>query len=264
MDLRERGVATVDRGGHPGPDPRVHRGLLEQELTAALGRARHERAAGEAKGYRNGRRERQFFDSFGPGEVDVPRARMAADGGGTREWRSSALPRYARMPRQVEALIADGCLAGTNTHRVERALGVLFRGAVGQDVVGRWYWLPAPPSPPAPPMKRWHLGVTIRPECPRRTLEVSRFWSGAWGRWGLGLAAGGHRCRWLAPGRGSADGWAHRCRKQRGGGSDGRGRARDHSFGFGRLRQVVQQRTRPSPRYARLGRRVPKEARVLN
>jgi putative transposase len=111
--------------------------LLEQELTAALGRARHERAAGAAKGYRNGTRERQLLGSFGPVEVDVPRARMAADGGGTREWRSSALPRYARMTRQVEALIAGAYLAGTNTRRVKRALGALFRGAVGKDVVSR-------------------------------------------------------------------------------------------------------------------------------
>ncbi len=35
--------------------------LLEQELAAALGRARHERAAGEPKGYRNGTRERQLL-----------------------------------------------------------------------------------------------------------------------------------------------------------------------------------------------------------
>jgi transposase-like protein len=111
--------------------------LLEQELTAALGRARHERAAGEVKGYRNGTRERQLLGSFGPVEVDVPRARMAAEGGGTREWRSSALPRYARMTRQVEALIAGAYLAGTNTRRVKRALGALFRGAVGKDVVSR-------------------------------------------------------------------------------------------------------------------------------
>jgi transposase-like protein len=62
---------------------------------------------------------------------------MAADGGGTREWRSSALPRYARMTRQVEALIAGAYLAGTNTRRVKRALGALFRGAVGKDVVSR-------------------------------------------------------------------------------------------------------------------------------
>ena len=111
--------------------------LLEQELTAALGRGKSERAAGSPKGYRNGTRERQLLGSFGPVEVEVPRARMAAADGGTSEWRSTALPRYARMTRQVEALIAGAYLAGTNTRRVKRALAALFGGAVGKDVVSR-------------------------------------------------------------------------------------------------------------------------------
>jgi putative transposase len=112
--------------------------LLEQELTAALGRSRSERVTGEPKGYRNGTRERRLLGSFGPVEICVPRARMA-DGaeGGTHEWRSPALPRYARMTRQVEALIAGAYLAGTNTRRVKRALAALFGGAVGKDIVSR-------------------------------------------------------------------------------------------------------------------------------
>jgi putative transposase len=112
--------------------------LLEQELTAALGRSRSERVTGEPKGYRNGTRERRLLGSFGPVEISVPRARMA-DGaeGGTHEWRSPALPRYARMTRQVEALIAGAYLAGTNTRRVKRALAALFGGAVGKDIVSR-------------------------------------------------------------------------------------------------------------------------------
>ncbi len=111
--------------------------LLEQELAAALGRARHERAAGEPKGYRNGTRERQLLGSFGPVELSVPRVRMAVKGGGTQEWRSASLPRYARMTKQVEALIAGAYLSGTNTRRVKRALAALFGGAVGKDVVSR-------------------------------------------------------------------------------------------------------------------------------
>ena len=111
--------------------------LLEQELTAALGRDKSERAAGEPKGCRNGTRERQLLGSFGPVEVEVPRARMAVADGGTREWRSQALPRYARMTRQVEALIAGAYLSGTNTRRVKRALVALLGGAVGKDVVSR-------------------------------------------------------------------------------------------------------------------------------
>ena len=108
--------------------------LLEQELTAALGRVRHERAEGEPAGYRNGTRERQLLGSFGPVALSVPRARMAAEGGGTQEWRSATLPRYARMTKQVEALIAGAYLSGTNTRRVKRALAALFGGAVGKDV----------------------------------------------------------------------------------------------------------------------------------
>src|SRR5216684_1218253 len=63
--------------------------LLEQELTAALGR--HERVVGEHKGYRNGTRERQLLGSFGPVEISVPRARMTGTDGGTREWSSPSL-----------------------------------------------------------------------------------------------------------------------------------------------------------------------------
>jgi transposase-like protein len=111
--------------------------LIGQELEAALGRRRYERDAEAPKGYRNGTRERQLLGSFGPVEVSVPRARIAAEGGGTQEWRSASLPRYARMTRQVEALIAGAYLAGTNTRRVKRALAALFGGAVGKDVVSR-------------------------------------------------------------------------------------------------------------------------------
>jgi putative transposase len=109
--------------------------LIDQELTEALGRGRYER--GGAAGHRHGRRERRLVGSFGPVEITVPRARLAAADGATREWRSAVLPRYARMTRQVEALIAGAYLSGTNTRRVKRALGALFRGAVGKDVVSR-------------------------------------------------------------------------------------------------------------------------------
>ena len=109
--------------------------LVEQELTGALGRRRHER--GSVAGHRHGHRGRRLTGSFGPVEIAVPRARLRAGDGATREWRSAVLPRYARMTRQVEALIAGAYLAGTNTRRVKRALAALFRGAVGKDVVSR-------------------------------------------------------------------------------------------------------------------------------
>src|SRR5881227_573014 len=109
--------------------------MIEQEATAALGRGRYQRGA--AAGYRNGTRTRRLLGSFGPVEIAVPRARLSAADGSSREWRSAVLPRYARMTRQVEALIASAYLAGTNTRRVKRALAALFKGAIGKDVVSR-------------------------------------------------------------------------------------------------------------------------------
>jgi putative transposase len=109
--------------------------MIAQEATAALGRDRYQRGA--AAGYRNGTRRRGLLGSFGPVEIAVPRARLLAGDGTSREWQSGVLPRYARMTRQVEALIASAYLSGTNTRRVKRALGALFKGAVGKDVVSR-------------------------------------------------------------------------------------------------------------------------------
>src|SRR5689334_4737142 len=109
--------------------------MVEQEATAALGRGRYQRGA--AAGYRNGTRSRRLLGSFGPIEIAVPRARLLDADGTSREWRSAVLPRYARMTRQVEALIASAYLSGTNTRRVRRALGALFKGAIGKDVVSR-------------------------------------------------------------------------------------------------------------------------------
>src|SRR3954454_24250391 len=110
--------------------------LVEQDLEAALGRGRYERAGG-AVGHRHGHRTRRLTGSFGPVEIAVPRARLVVEDGGTQEWRSAVLPHYARRTRQLEALIAGAYLAGTNTRRVQRALAALFRGAVVKDVVSR-------------------------------------------------------------------------------------------------------------------------------
>ena len=67
----------------------------------------------------------------------MPRARIEDEEGKVTEWRSKALPRYQRLTKKAEALIASIYLAGTNTRRVKRALYGLFQGAVGKDVVSR-------------------------------------------------------------------------------------------------------------------------------
>jgi putative transposase len=114
--------------------------LVEAELNNALGRSRYQRPGDSAcgtAGYRHGRRERQLLGSFGPVTFSVPRARLAKADGTSQEWRSQVLPRYARMTKQVESLIAGVYLSGTNTRRVRRALGALFKGAVSKDTVSR-------------------------------------------------------------------------------------------------------------------------------
>jgi transposase-like protein len=110
--------------------------LLEEELEAALGRARYERGA-TPKGHRNGHRDRRLDTTFGPLVLAVPRARLAADDAGEREWKSELLPAYRRLSRRAELLIAQVYLAGVNTRRVRRALATLFAGHIGKDTVSR-------------------------------------------------------------------------------------------------------------------------------
>jgi putative transposase len=110
--------------------------LLEEELAAALGRGRYERGA-VSKGHRNGHRERRLDTTFGPLVLAVPRARLADDDDGEREWKSELLPAYRRLSRRAELLIAEVYLAGVNTRRVRRALQTLFAGRIGKDAVSR-------------------------------------------------------------------------------------------------------------------------------
>lgn len=117
-------------------------GLIRAELDAVLARPRYaRRAVGEERtgvtGHRHGSRTRSLMGTFGPSEITVPRARLAAGDGTTREWKSTALRAYQRRTLAADALIASTHLAGTNTRRVRRALAALFGGAVGKDTVSR-------------------------------------------------------------------------------------------------------------------------------
>ena len=111
--------------------------MFEEELAEYIGRCRYGRGEGSKKGYRHGHRDRQLIGTFGTETVSVPRARIEDEAGMITEWRSRALPRYQRLTKKAEALIASVDLAGTNTRRVKRALFVLFQGAVSKDVVSR-------------------------------------------------------------------------------------------------------------------------------
>ncbi|WP_415182679.1 IS256 family transposase [Phaeovulum sp.] len=117
------------------------RGMIEavfnEELDGFLGRLHYGREAGPVKGYRHGGRDRQITGTFGTETISVPRARTEDDKGKIGEWRSQASPRYQRLTKTAEALIASVYLSGTNTQRVKRALFALFKGAVSKDVVSR-------------------------------------------------------------------------------------------------------------------------------
>lgn len=118
--------------------------MIRGELDAVLARPRYGRmpmASGEegagVAGHRHGRRTRSLTGTFGPIEIDVPRARLDTADGRTSEWKSQALRAYQRRTLAADALIAGSYLAGTNTRRVRRALAALFGGAVGKDTVSR-------------------------------------------------------------------------------------------------------------------------------
>jgi putative transposase len=118
--------------------------LIRGELDDALARLRYQRskeAADEGRaavtGHRHGSRRRSLTGTFGPVEIEVPRARLNTPEGGTKEWKSQALRAYQRRTLAADALIASTYLAGTNTRRVRRALAALFGGAVGKDTVSR-------------------------------------------------------------------------------------------------------------------------------
>ena len=75
--------------------------------------------------------------TFGRVEIAVPRARLDSAEGKTTEWKSSALRAYQRRTQHAASLIAGAYLAGTNTHRVRRALSAVFGGAISKSLPPR-------------------------------------------------------------------------------------------------------------------------------
>jgi transposase-like protein len=96
---------------------------VDVELTAALGAPRYERC-GSRCGYRNGTKPRTLTGPTGPVALTVPRATLFT-GTGTREWRSTLLPRYQRRLREVNEAVVATYLAGGNTRRLRGTLSPL-------------------------------------------------------------------------------------------------------------------------------------------
>ena len=69
-----------------------------------------------------------FTTSFGTETVRVPRARIEDDAGKITEWRSKALPRYQRLTKKAEALIASGVISGGMIPKCRTALDAIEAG----------------------------------------------------------------------------------------------------------------------------------------
>jgi len=111
----------------------VIEGLLEEELTARLDRARYARGG---HGYRNGHRERTVCTSVGSLELSVPRARIETLEG-VKEYRTSLLPRNRLMSPRVRSLIVTCYLCGVSTRKVRRALGMILGSRGSRSSVSR-------------------------------------------------------------------------------------------------------------------------------
>lgn len=110
---------------------------VEVELTRALGRVAWERAA-TATGYRHGTIARTVVTSAGPVALTLPRGRLTAPEGTTREWRSAVLPRYARRTAALDAVLARLYLSGASTRDLRRAVAPLFGArALSKSAVSR-------------------------------------------------------------------------------------------------------------------------------
>ena len=100
---------------------------VHEELAVALGAGRYERQR-ERRGYRNGRKARRLTGPTGPLALTLPRATLAAPGGG-QEWVSTIVPRYQRRMREVNEAVVATYLAGGNQRRIRGALQPLLKAA---------------------------------------------------------------------------------------------------------------------------------------
>ncbi len=64
---------------------------------------------------------------MGAQTLAIPRGRIVEPNGSSREFRSQALPRYARRTREVDEVILGAYLAGVSTSRIRKALVPMLR-----------------------------------------------------------------------------------------------------------------------------------------
>jgi len=138
--------------------------VLEEELTEALGRGRHERrgAVDAPEGYRNGYgKPRRLTLSGGTVTIRRPRAR-----GLEERFMSRILPLFARRTREVGELLPELYLHGLSEGDFDLALrGLLGEGAaLSVATLGRL-------------KERWHAEYAQWNERPLGDLEVAYLWA---------------------------------------------------------------------------------------
>jgi putative transposase len=112
--------------------------IIAEEVMLALGADRYERVGEERRGYLHGTRRRTLTTSLGPTELDMPRARLKTEDGGTTEWSSRIVPRYQRRTQRIDEAILGVYLSGGNTRRIRGALAPLLKGGpLSKDAVSR-------------------------------------------------------------------------------------------------------------------------------
>jgi len=113
-------------------------GIVAEELKAALGAGKSQRAGAARIGYRHGSRPRQLTTSLGPTTIMMPRARLQDGDGQESEWHSRVVRRYQRRTERVDGAILGLYLSGINSRRLRGALAPLLRGApLSKDAVSR-------------------------------------------------------------------------------------------------------------------------------
>jgi len=112
--------------------------LIEEEVMQAMGAGRYERVGEQRRGYLHGKRGRTLTTSLGATALDMPRARLKTETGGTTEWSSRIVPRYQRRTRRIDEAILGVYLSGSNTRRIRGALAPLLKGGpLSKDAVSR-------------------------------------------------------------------------------------------------------------------------------
>jgi len=111
--------------------------IVEGEVAEVLGTTSYERVK-ERIGYRHGSKPRTICTSMGESAIEMPRARLRKEEGGTEEWHSKMMPKYQRRTKSLDDALIGVYLSGTNTRRIKKALYPLLKeAALSKSAVSR-------------------------------------------------------------------------------------------------------------------------------